>query len=154
MSCKPRSKWADQISVPAVVSTSCTATRNRSVSRCTLPPIRYPELRRRPISLESMFLVGSANEELRAMTDSPSIRDRRLRIISGNPCARYASAASALILSNGKTATVRACAPIAADNMRSEEHTSELQSRSDLVCRLLLEKKKKKQRRAELRRLS
>src|SRR2546421_3902115 len=28
---------------------------------------------------------------------------------------------------------------------RSEEHTSELQSRSDLVCRLLLEKKKKMQ---------
>src|SRR3989440_1960964 len=27
---------------------------------------------------------------------------------------------------------------------RSEEHTSELQSRSDLVCRLLLEKKKPK----------
>src|SRR5206468_11996206 len=27
-------------------------------------------------------------------------------------------------------------------SMRSEEHTSELQSRSDLVCRLLLEKKK------------
>src|SRR5438034_5892098 len=27
---------------------------------------------------------------------------------------------------------------------RSEEHTSELQSHSDLVCRLLLEKKKKK----------
>src|SRR5206468_11995986 len=30
------------------------------------------------------------------------------------------------------------------DRERSEEHTSELQSRSDLVCRLLLEKKKKK----------
>src|SRR2546428_6086989 len=29
------------------------------------------------------------------------------------------------------------------DSERSEEHTSELQSRSDLVCRLLLEKKKK-----------
>src|SRR5690349_23053147 len=29
---------------------------------------------------------------------------------------------------------------------RSEEHTSELQSRRDLVCRLLLEKKKKKQK--------
>src|SRR2546421_2302470 len=28
------------------------------------------------------------------------------------------------------------------DGLRSEEHTSELQSRSDLVCRLLLEKKK------------
>src|SRR2546428_8360694 len=29
-----------------------------------------------------------------------------------------------------------------AERRRSEEHTSELQSRSDLVCRLLLEKKK------------
>src|SRR2546430_7023317 len=29
-------------------------------------------------------------------------------------------------------------------NSRSEEHTSELQSQSNLVCRLLLEKKKKK----------
>src|SRR2546429_3099574 len=32
-------------------------------------------------------------------------------------------------------------------NVRSEEHTSELQSRLHLVCRLLLEKKKKKTRR-------
>src|SRR5438067_8321572 len=32
---------------------------------------------------------------------------------------------------------------------RSEEHTSELQSRFDLVCRLLLEKKKKKKRHKE-----
>src|SRR5438067_9549941 len=32
----------------------------------------------------------------------------------------------------------------AAPRPRSEEHTSELQSRFDLVCRLLLEKKKKK----------
>src|SRR5438034_10417893 len=31
---------------------------------------------------------------------------------------------------------------------RSEEHTSELQSHSDLVCRLLLEKKKKKKKRS------
>src|SRR2546430_13279235 len=30
------------------------------------------------------------------------------------------------------------------DKARSEEHTSELQSQSNLVCRLLLEKKKKK----------
>src|SRR5205085_10354155 len=30
------------------------------------------------------------------------------------------------------------------DNTRSEEHTSELQSQSNLVCRLLLEKKKPK----------
>src|SRR2546421_7185026 len=35
-----------------------------------------------------------------------------------------------------------ALAARAAAGSRSEEHTSELQSRSDLVCRLLLEKKK------------
>src|SRR5438105_15158839 len=34
---------------------------------------------------------------------------------------------------------------------RSEEHTSELQSRVDLVCRLLLEKKKKKKKNATSR---
>src|SRR5687768_17695092 len=33
---------------------------------------------------------------------------------------------------------------------RSEEHTSELQSRLHLVCRLLLEKKKKKKKRNKL----
>src|SRR5688572_32199124 len=32
---------------------------------------------------------------------------------------------------------------------RSEEHTSELQSQSNLVCRLLLEKKKKKNKKQE-----
>src|SRR5437870_10762473 len=36
------------------------------------------------------------------------------------------------------TAAPRRCGPV-----RSEEHTSELQSRGHLVCRLLLEKKKK-----------
>src|SRR5438270_8736286 len=39
--------------------------------------------------------------------------------------------------------TVRRCACRRHDQ-RSEEHTSELQSQSNLVCRLLLEKKKKK----------
>src|SRR5437870_9110512 len=38
---------------------------------------------------------------------------------------------------------IRGFAPVAAES-RSEEHTSELQSRGHLVCRLLLEKKKKK----------
>src|SRR5690349_23326979 len=33
------------------------------------------------------------------------------------------------------------------EDLRSEEHTSELQSRRDLVCRLLLEKKKKERKR-------
>src|SRR3954468_22302913 len=36
----------------------------------------------------------------------------------------------------------RAIAARGRDDLRSEEHTSELQSRRDLVCRLLLEKKR------------
>src|SRR5690349_23817441 len=39
---------------------------------------------------------------------------------------------------------VRRTVTIVEVESRSEEHTSELQSRRDLVCRLLLEKKKKK----------
>src|SRR5207247_2925078 len=42
---------------------------------------------------------------------------------------------SAASLSRTRAATI---------SVRSEEHTSELQSRVDLVCRLLLEKKKKR----------
>src|SRR2546421_6424891 len=44
--------------------------------------------------------------------------------------------------SSGRT-TSPSCARWPRRPTRSEEHTSELQSRSDLVCRLLLEKKKK-----------
>src|SRR5688572_31636867 len=46
-----------------------------------------------------------------------------------------------------RSATLRPATPSAASRStppRSEEHTSELQSQSNLVCRLLLEKKKKK----------
>src|SRR2546422_5877287 len=40
----------------------------------------------------------------------------------------------------------REMGPPASLHVRSEEHTSELQSRLHLVCRLLLEKKKKKKK--------
>src|SRR2546430_12016708 len=48
---------------------------------------------------------------------------------------------SSLILGVVMAADVLVLVLVAAD--RSEEHTSELQSQSNLVCRLLLEKKKK-----------
>src|SRR5438270_6544620 len=41
-----------------------------------------------------------------------------------------------------RTAEFYAAGRLAYDGQRSEEHTSELQSQSNLVCRLLLEKKK------------
>src|SRR5690606_40430860 len=43
------------------------------------------------------------------------------------------------------------CLPVSVVEGRSEEHTSELQSRENLVCRLLLEKKKEQPERREER---
>src|SRR2546430_13713066 len=55
---------------------------------------------------------------------------------------------------SSQTGELRCCAVAAVNaleqavqpRLRSEEHTSELQSQSNLVCRLLLEKKKKERR--------
>src|SRR5437868_12220336 len=59
------------------------------------------------------------------------------RLVVGNAELPADAAVRAVVL-DGRTVGWIASAP------RSEEHTSELQSRFDLVCRLLLEKKKNK----------
>src|SRR5205809_3789695 len=46
---------------------------------------------------------------------------------------------------------VRPAHPVVPARQRSEEHTSELQSRLHLVCRLLLEKKKNKQKKPTIK---
>src|SRR3989442_10099129 len=57
---------------------------------------------------------------------------------------RLAVAASAASTATGVRWSVGARPRSRRERSRSEEHTSELQSRPHLVCRLLLEKKKKK----------
>src|SRR2546421_6244050 len=47
---------------------------------------------------------------------------------------------------DSRAAAIPTRSPSSTPQTRSEEHTSELQSRSDLVCRLLLEKKNKQNR--------
>src|SRR5437660_2983365 len=59
---------------------------------------------------------------------------------SSDLCSRAFSACRRR--SSGSRAASTACASSAVSSSRSEEHTSELQSRGHLVCRLLLEKKK------------
>src|SRR5438067_9895176 len=54
--------------------------------------------------------------------------------------------AGAWVCAGGKNVAGRLAVWQAVLAKRSEEHTSELQSRFDLVCRLLLEKKKKKKK--------
>src|SRR2546422_7842631 len=65
----------------------------------------------------------------------------------GDIYARMASEAydKALQLDNGN-ARARGKLSLIKDLFRSEEHTSELQSRLHLVCRLLLEKKKQQKK--------
>src|SRR5690554_7067505 len=65
-------------------------------------------------------------------TDSPSTRRKAP---PSSPLAITRSALTLLVTSESAT-------PRLATRFRSEEHTSELQSRPHLVCRLLLEKKK------------
>src|SRR5256886_9018801 len=55
---------------------------------------------------------------------------------------RIAAASTPRRASAGPARAARRRAPPRAGRRRSEEHTSELQSQSNLVCRLLLEKKK------------
>src|SRR5256884_6885288 len=65
--------------------------------------------------------------DVRQTTFSAAILDSVEMMSSVTPSLKYSFSGSALMFSNGST--------------RSEEHTSELQSRLHLVCRLLLEKK-------------
>src|SRR5688572_31969061 len=60
----------------------------------------------------------------------------------GHPCPHLWS--SGKILTSGGLSHDSRCRTRADARNRSEEHTSELQSQSNLVCRLLLEKKKNK----------
>src|SRR5690606_41951993 len=55
--------------------------------------------------------------------------------------SRFTSGCQSLCLAGSKSDSLSRAGPFGVS--RSEEHTSELQSRENLVCRLLLEKKKK-----------
>src|SRR3712207_8881271 len=71
---------------------------------------------------------------------------RSLSGLLGLAAARsYAGARRYAIWFGAVYAAVALWGFVIGDGERSEEHTSELQSRQYLVCRLLLEKKKKKQ---------
>src|SRR5438067_5781785 len=84
----------------------------------------YTTLFRSAFLLAAGFLWWTKGSYEDAMAKYRESAAEQTSLESGNP---YPSAANV-----GKMKT------------RSEEHTSELQSRFDLVCRLLLEKKKKK----------
>src|SRR3712207_7951556 len=70
----------------------------------------------------TLFRSASRGSSSTGTTDARRVRPRRTGVTSGGSSGRR---------------------PVRPREARSEEHTSELQSRQYLVCRLLLEKKKK-----------
>src|SRR5438034_4011306 len=82
------------------------------------------------------------SSDLACLSASSARRRRRHRSVTGLPPSGWSFP--------GTSWTSWRPAPIRR-RRRSEEHTSELQSHSDLVCRLLLEKKKKNTKRTDRR---
>src|SRR5438874_12956023 len=83
----------------------------------------------------------------RSTTQSADLITSRLCSITTRECPRSTRRWN----NRSSMATSSKCSPVVGSSKmkrlpiaRSEEHTSELQSRRDLVCRLLLEKKKNK----------
>src|SRR5438034_11356623 len=74
----------------------------------------------------------------RVLHSFPTRRSSDLRVASATDSARVSSSFVQTAPGSTRTGT----GDVASAPARSEEHTSELQSHSDLVCRLLLEKKK------------
>src|SRR2546430_4429831 len=119
---------------PNATSASVTRTRNRCSKRPSAfiaAPVQVAE--RHPRELRSSRTGRSSRTPVRGGRRRPQMQPRqpRRRPTRDRPSAR--------------TARRRQRAPpLSEEPRRSEEHTSELQSQSNLVCRLLLEKKKKK----------
>src|SRR5438132_10635762 len=86
------------------------------------------------------LLAGSPalSQTVRVLADSGWV-SQRIVMLKGMGEVHSPSHSTRLATAVG----INLVAPISRREGRSEEHTSELQSHSDLVCRLLLEKKKK-----------
>src|SRR5438034_5899362 len=103
-------------------------------------------------------MLSSVSRAARASSPCRSVEDTARLVSSSSMLCRMFSST---LMTRRKAAIATICVPSssiplplgsifasawpAGELLRSEEHTSELQSHSDLVCRLLLEKKKKKE---------
>src|SRR5699024_12402304 len=98
------------------------------------------EIRKSLVTPLAIFQAGKAYRRCRILIWKShgqlpkGCNGRRRRLLKKNNTLSY---------SHFYSPFAKALSSIALRKQRSEEHTSELQSRFDLVCRLLLEKKKK-----------
>src|SRR5258707_2467225 len=98
-----------------------------------------------------MMHAGAARYDLDrfGIVFRPSPRQSDVMIVAGTLCHNMAPALRKVYDQMPEPRWVISMGSCANGGGRSEEHTSELQSRQYLVCRLLLEKKKKQARRIE-----
>src|SRR5712664_1417264 len=89
-------------------------------------------------------MMDLAPEALRRGVTAVSAGNHAMAV--GYAARALGTSAKVVMPRTASPARVQGCRDYGAE-VRSEEHTSELQSRSELVCRLLLEKKKKNQQR-------
>src|SRR5688572_31226869 len=104
------------------------------------------------ISVFLLILIGASSNNVRSQPAERGLKVGEVKTLPGH-AKRYA-----LIIGVDQYADTQITTLGGASNdakalanalIQSEEHTSELQSQSNLVCRLLLEKKKKKKKRQQ-----
>src|SRR5690606_41673717 len=99
-----------------------------------------------PCSPSSAALFSLPSAHHRALHSFPTRRSSDLAVMASYPLRVSISATFSRICASSSITRIFFILFTYAANIekkRSEEHTSELQSRENLVCRLLLEKKKK-----------
>src|SRR5438132_10648972 len=124
---------------PRKISRMSTAALIKEVNSPTTAR-RAADDRELPEATVARYSRAVASSSLRAATAARHSSGTEVRR-SNHPRAR--SSRSPVTCAR-PSAPKLAAVPVSECAARSEEHTSELQSHSDLVCRLLLEKKKKK----------
>src|SRR5690349_24828594 len=115
---------------------------------------RFPEMEQHLLESEFEIVGKVANgqallEEAVRLKPDVIVSDISMPILNGIEAAdrlKESGCESRIVFLtvHGDADFVRRCLSTGAFGYRSEEHTSELQSRRDLVCRLLLEKKKRR----------
>src|SRR2546427_6872934 len=137
--CEKRSKTCGRNSgaMPTPSSATLITRLSSLISRPTFTTLRALE---NLMALETRFhrICWNRVTSIQAMMSSDGASNCRVMFLS----AALSRNGSRLCTANEQTLTSSRCR-LSFPVVRSEEHTSELQSQSNLVCRLLLEKKKK-----------
>src|SRR2546422_4788313 len=120
--CSESTGWRNEAGLPVEVSVA-------AILRAISPDLPTPETISRPVAFSSSRTAAEKAGPRRSAT-------RRIASASRTSTRRPRSASSL-----GSVRDIATLQEVFRE--RSEEHTSELQSRLHLVCRLLLEKKKK-----------